>query len=146
MIDHSVQDIFGIYDTATNLGSLGDRSEDTFLKQKLKPGSIIHSDLRKAYEGMSQIESQPSLFTKKMDPNQIFLDPNTQAHINHVECMWKNVNSKFRCMYGVHLAMLPSYFNKFMWYMQYGITHNDAFNNTLNHVADLYPNTLTSKL
>lgn len=55
--DHSVQDIFGIYDTATNLDSLGDWSEDTFLKQKIKPGSIIHSDLRKAYEVVSKIES-----------------------------------------------------------------------------------------
>lgn len=144
---HYVQErwIFGIYDTTTKLGYLefvSDRSADTLLpriRQRIKPGSTIQSGNWEAYDRISQIDVNPAYLHQKVDHGRNFVDPNTQTHTNYVECMWKNANSKFKCMHGVHLSMASSYVDEFMWRTQYGTTHNDAFNNILDDIAEMYP-------
>ena len=136
--------VFGGIDTTTNYGFLTfipDRSAATLIpiiQQFILLGSTIHSGQWAGYNRIPNIPVVPPYTHETVNHTLHFVDPNTHAHTNAVECMWKNCKRRFKAMLGVHSTMLPSHIDEFMWRQQYGRTHVDAFDNILLHLSQWY--------
>ena len=89
------------------------------IQGRVRPGTTVHSDEWSAYRTVQGL-------------------PNVQNYQN-VESYWARVKLKFKRMKGVDVDQLPSYLDEFMWRERHGTTAGEAFNNILDHIADIYP-------
>ena len=62
-----------------------------------------------------------------------FVDPQTGATTNHVECMWRNAKEKFNVQRGpTNRDMVQDYMAEFMWSQRFG---NSVFYELWNQIA-----------
>lgn len=107
--------------------------EDTIL-----PGSVIHSDGWRAYQGIPAIPVIPP-YTHHVVNHQVnFVDPLTGATTNHIERWWKECKQKLKRMNGVPRESLPSYLDEFMWRQIRGKKGNEAFDRLLEDISNWY--------
>lgn len=136
--------VFGIYDTVAKRGYItfvNSRDEGTLLpiiQQIILPGSIIHSDEWRAYNGITRLPHPQPYRHHRVNHSANFRDPVTGVHTNHVEAMWSRAKRKFKIMNGTNEQLIPSYLDEFMWRERYGEDTSTAFNN-LNHISARYP-------
>ena len=134
--------VFGGIDPIENIGFIcfvNDRSAATLLpliEQFIWPGSEIHSNEWVAYHNIANIAVNPCYVHQTVNHSENFVDPRTGTTTNAVECMWKNCKQKFKSMLGVHSTMLPGHLDEFLWWQQFGRTHDDAFTNLMRHIAE----------
>ena len=115
-----------------------DRSANSLLpliEQYIAPGTEIHSDMWRVYNGISAIPVIPPFTHRTVNHYENFVDPTTGATTNHVERMWKEVKQKFKKLNGTTASLLPSYMDEFVWRQLRENTFNDAFNNILQEIA-----------
>ena len=109
------------------------------IEQYIAPGTEIHSDMWRVYNGISDIPVIPPFTHRTVNHSQNVVDPTTGATTNHVERMWKEVKQKFKQLNGTTASLLPSHLDEFMWRQLRGKTFNDAFNNILQEIVSQYP-------
>ena len=107
------------------------------IHEHIAPGTIIHSDGWTAYNGIVNLPVQPPYQHLVVNHSQNFIDPQTSACTNTVECYWKNCNRGFKCMLGVHQTQLASHFDEFMWRELHRKTHQEALQNIIQHLISL---------
>ena len=101
------------------------------------PGTTVHSDEWSAYR---TVQGLPNVQTYQTVNHSLhFVNPTTGVHTQNVESYWARVKLKFKRMKGVDADQLPSYLDEFMWRERHGTTAGEAFNNILDHIADIYP-------
>lgn len=93
------------------------RNEKTLLhciKESIRPGSIIMSDMWKAY---SKIEKIPGMHLKHFTVNhsENFVNPITGAHTQSIESLWASAKRRNKIEAGTNRALLDSYLCEFMW-------------------------------
>ena len=100
-------------------------------------GTTVHSDECSAYRRVQGLPIAQSYQT--MNHSLHFVNLTTGVNTQNVELYWARVKLKFKRMKGVDVDQLPSYLNEFMWRERHGTTAGKAFNNILDHIADVYP-------
>ena len=82
----------------------------------MQPGSIIHTDMWAAYNGLNQLGYQHRTVNHTLH----FVDPQTSVHTNHVEGMWQKAKAKFKSQMGsTNREMIPDYLSEFMWVQRF---------------------------
>ena len=101
----------------TFLYAVEDRTANTLLqciKECIKPGTTIMSDLWKSYDKISEIPGMN--FTHyRVNHSKNFVDPVTGAHTQTVESLWAaaKIRNKKEC--GTRRSLLDSYLCEFVW-------------------------------
>ena len=119
-----------------------DRTAATLLpliQEHIAPGSVIHSDMWAAYNGIDQLPVNPPYTHHTVNHTENFVDPATGADTNHVENMWKNAKMKFKSMAGVAENTLESHLDEFMWRLDHEKRGEEAFRALLNHISVWFP-------
>ena len=68
-----------------------------------------------------------------------FVDPETGANTQLVECMWSGCKRMMRQEGTMHSTLFQTYLPEFMWRKQFDTTFTDAFHNIIKHIAEQYP-------
>lgn len=111
------------------------RDSETLLrviKDKIEPGTTIISDCWKAYNCLSQSGYEHMTVNHSMN----FVDPDTQAHTNTVERLWREVKSKVP-LFGRRRKHFAGYLARSMFMMAYK-NGNKRFHAFLEAAAALY--------
>ena len=77
------------------------------------PGTEVHSDLWRAYNGVSSLPGIAGHST--VNHSLHFVDPVTGTHTQNIESYWSRTKKKLKQMKGCHKHQLPSYLDEFMW-------------------------------
>ena len=101
------------------------------------PGSVIHSDMWRAYGRVQQLPPVAAHHTVNHSRN--FVDPATGVHTQNIESYWNRVKTKLKRMKGCHAHQIPSYLDEFMWRERHGTTYRDTVNNIIRDIAHDYP-------
>lgn len=130
--------VFGGYDVETKDGFLvavEDRTAATLLpiiEEFILPGSIIVSDLWKAYDTISNL----GYLHLRVNHSLNFVDPTSGACTNHVERMWGMAKQRNKRECGTARTVLDSYLIEFMWRMKF---KENVFEKFVEHVKIVYP-------
>lgn len=99
------------------LYSVPNKNKDTLIaciKECILPGSVIISDLWKAYSTIERIEGYDfKHYTVNHSEN--FVDPSTGAHTQSIESLWAAAKRRNKIEAGTRRTMLDSYLCEFMW-------------------------------
>ena len=98
------------------------------------PGSVIHSDMWRAYGRVQQLPPVAAHHTVNHSRN--FVHPATGVHTQNIESYWNRVKTKLK---GCHAHQIPSYLDEFMWRERHGTTYRDTVNNIIGDIAHDYP-------
>ena len=109
------------------------------IQEHIAPGTTIHSDGWAAYNGIANLPVQPPYQHLVVNHSENFVDPQTGACTNTIECYWKNCKRRFKCMQGVHQRHLASHLDEFMWRELHGKSHQEALHHIIEHLAQWYP-------
>lgn len=118
--------VFGIYDLNAKIGAVffvADRSAETLLaliQEHIEPGTEIHSDQWRAYNGIPQIQVNPPFIHKTVNHSLWFKDPETEVHTNNIEAYWSTVKAKFKQLRGTSRLKTSSYLDLHMYKERYG--------------------------
>ena len=117
------------------LYSVPDRSAQTLIpiiQQAVLSGSTVISDEWAAYNRLSDF------FTHETVNHSInFVDPQSGAHTQHVERMWRAAKQRNKRHFGTHRPMLDSYLCEFMWRSR--LQGADPFEVILAHIVNFWP-------
>lgn len=119
-----------------------DKTAQTLLpliEEHVAPGSTIHSDGLASYNNINTLPVIPPYQHLVVNHNRNFVDPQTGACTNNIECYWKNCKKKFKHMLGVHNTQLSSHLDEFMWRQIHGQCHQEALTNIILHLSQWYP-------
>ena len=117
-----------------------DRSQETLLpiiRRYIRPGTLIISDEWRGYLNIPSIDGG-NYYHQTVNHSRNFVDPETRAHTQNVENLWKNLKQKFKRMLGVHGTQLESHIDEFLWRNMFGKTAKEAFDNVLLHISEWY--------
>ena len=107
------------------------------IQQYILPGSIIYSDLWKAYNSIPSLPQGYSHYTVNHSTN--FLNPSDpNIHTQNIESLWSSYKRKFRHQAGNNSQTYPTYFPEFLWRKRFGDV-SSAFYNFWYHVSLFYP-------
>lgn len=106
------------------------------IRRVVLPGSTIHTDMWRAYQGLSQ---DPNYTYAAVNHSENFVDPNTGVHTQHVESYWNKSKKKLKASSGTTLEMLPGYLHERMWRDRHDFGNGTALANILQHIANAYP-------
>jgi len=112
-----------------------DRSAATlmpFIIRFIKPETTIISDQWRAYLGIKNAGFQH--YTVNHSRN--FVDPETLAHTQNVERLWKSAKERNKRQFGTNRAMMNSYIAEFLW--RNSLKNKDAFETILLDIAEFY--------
>ena len=89
----------------------------------IRPGSIIHSDLWRAY---NSIPSPPHRYTHAtVNHSETFLNlDNPDVHTQNIQSMWSTYKRKFRHQAGNNSETYQTYFPEFIWRKRFGDISN----------------------
>ena len=94
------------------------------------------SDLWRAYGGIPALQGigfQHLTVTHSLQ----FVDPQTGAHTQDVERLWKSAKERNKRHNGTHRNMLDSYLCEWMWRQRY--KNIDLFDHILTNIATYWP-------
>lgn len=92
------------------------RNADTLLpilQKYVRPGSIIMSDLWRAYFRIDKLPEGYEHYTVNHSEN--FVDPESGACTNLIESNWQKFKSRHKEEYGTRRTLLTSYVSQFLW-------------------------------
>ena len=114
-----------------------DRKAETLLpiiQQMILPGSIIHTDGWKAYNNISTL---PEGYTHKVvNHSENFVNPQTGAHTQTVERMWREVKRIRRMYEGLQRNDVSFHLAEYLWREAKSVTHKNAFEEAIILVGD----------
>lgn len=105
---HQRQWMFGGIERGSGLGFVklvDTRDAATLLpiiQEFIRSGSIIHSDLRRAYGGITVLPQGYQHLTENYQMN--FVDPTTGAYTQNVESQWTRFKKLIKKSYGLNIA------------------------------------------
>ena len=81
------------------------------IRDYIRPGSTVCSDLSKAYNTLSDEGYEHLTVNHSLN----FVDPETGAHTQKVERMWKDAKDRNKRQCGTHRSMMDSYLCEYVW-------------------------------
>ena len=118
----------------------GKRSAENLLpliQQHIRPGSIIYSDLWRAYTSIPRLPEGYIHSTVNHSTN--FVNPeDPDVHTQNIESLWSNYKRKFRHQAGNNTDTCQTYFPEFLWCKRFGDI-SLVFYNFWHHVSLFYP-------
>ena len=102
------------------------------IKKVVRPGSIIHSDMWRAY---INIERDLGFEHHTVNHSLHFVDPVTGIHTQSIESYWNKHKSEIKTMRGCKRSFLSSYLQEFMWRERFSV---DGLANLCRHIAMQY--------
>ena len=87
------------------------------IQQHTAPGTVIHSDQWRSYNGVSQLPYVSSHRT--VNHSVEFVD---WVHTQNIESYWNRVKMKLKRMKGDRAEEIPGYLDEFMWRERFGKT------------------------
>ena len=133
--------VFGMVDCSTSpeigvMEIVPDRTATTLLavlRRHVLPGSIVRSDMWRAYGGISRMGL--GYIHETVNHSRHFVDHITGVHTQGIESYWAQTKLKFKTMNGVHRTQLPGYLDEKMWRDLYA---SDVFHNICLHINNIY--------
>ena len=114
-----------------------DRSAPTLMTAieiYVEPGTLIITDFWKSYSILDVTEDFSHL---TVNHHYNFVDPETGAHTQSIECLWSETKKKNKQQYGSHRRMLDSYLCEFLWKKNQG--QEDLSEKNLEAIARFWP-------
>lgn len=106
------------------------------IARRIHPESIIISDMWNGYNGLERNELTLSHLTVNHKKN--FVDPETGAHTNTVERMWRSSKKRNKNHSGTARHHLVAYLEEF-WWRNHNKEKKNPFDQLLKDIAKLYP-------
>lgn len=119
------------------LYAVPDRSSSTLIpiiKDCILPGSTIISD---CWKGYAPLKNDPDYDHMCVNHKLNFVDPETLAHTQSVESLWRNAKMRNKRHFGTHRHMLDSYLCEFLWRRQ--LKGKCPFESILTDIAIFWP-------
>uniref|UniRef100_A0A914HPR6 ISXO2-like transposase domain-containing protein n=1 Tax=Globodera rostochiensis TaxID=31243 RepID=A0A914HPR6_GLORO len=121
------------------LVAVPDRTAATLLPiiaQRIAAGTTIHSDCWAAY---NQIAAGGQFQHLRINHRLNFVDPQTGAHTQTIERLWRAAKHRNKEKSGTHRQMLDSYFCEFLWRHDCKRRHVDVFDEILQNIVQFMP-------
>jgi transposase-like protein len=99
-----------------------------------RPGTIIHSDLWKAYKAIPKLDK--NFVHYSVNHSLYFVEPGTKIHTNGIESLWRKAKAKLRKQNGIRRGLVEAYVNVFLWKHNAG---KEPFFKMLEDIARCYP-------
>lgn len=77
------------------------------------PGTIIHSDLWRAYKHINKFDK--NFRHRTVNHSLYFVDPETGVHTNGIESIWRKVKHRVKMMNGLKRGYIQPILDEFMW-------------------------------
>lgn len=106
------------------------------IEEHIAPGSIIHSDMWRAYGGIPNLPHGYQHFT--VNHTQNFVNPITGAHTQSIESMWQKVKSRAKKQFGDSRTLFETYLPEYLWRQQFG-AYSEVFFNFWSQISQFYP-------
>ena len=74
-----------------------------------------------------------------VNDSQNFVDPTTGSHTQSVESMWNSCKKMMRKTHTMQSQLFHTYLPEFMWRKRFHGSHQNAFNNIIDCIAEQYP-------
>ena len=103
----------------------------TAIENYIEPGTLIIMDSWKSYSILDVNKDFPHL---TVNHRYNFVDPETGAHTQSIECLWREAKSKNKQQYETERRMLESYFCEFLWRKNQG--QQNLFGKILETIAE----------
>jgi transposase-like protein len=100
------------------LVAVPDRTANTLMnviQTRIRPGTIILSDMWAAYAGIQQLGPQFQFQHLIVNHTVNFVNPANGAHTQNIENMWYRAKKRNKRQHGTHRQMLDGYLCEFMW-------------------------------
>ena len=107
------------------------------IQQHTAPGTVIHSDQWRSYNGVSQLPNVSSHST--VNHSVEFVDSVTGVHTQNIESYWNRVKMKLKRMKGCRAEEIPGYLDEFMWRERFGKTAREALDGIMHDISQQYP-------
>lgn len=120
------------------LFTVPDRSAATLMPiitQSILPGTTIISDQWRAYRGLIN----QGFIHHTVNHSLNFVDPNTGAHTQNVERMWRSAKERNKRHCGTSRAMLDSYMCEYMWRERLHGLNLNPFESIFEHIVNFWP-------
>lgn len=98
----------------------------------VRSGTVIHSDLWKAY---SNNQRDLGLEHHTVNHSVYFVDPHTGVHTQAIESYWGRHKARIKSMQGCKREFLHAYLQEFMWKER---NKQDTFHAFCRAIADQY--------
>ena len=113
-----------------------DRTRETLVHRlittHIRPGTVIYSDQFTPYIPLNQL----GYIHLSVNHSKNFVDPDSGAHTNTIECMWALVKKKLKSMSRTLYKYIPSYLDEFTWFWNFG--KERAFEQLLEELAEQF--------
>lgn len=107
------------------------------IEEHIEPGSIIHSDMWRAYGGIPNLpHGYHQHFT--VNHQQNFINPNTGAHTQSVESMWQKVKARAKRQFGDSRSLFETYLPEYLWRQRFG-DYSEIFFHFWSQISLIYP-------
>ena len=116
--------------------SAAERCQDT-AAYHTAPGTVIHSDQWRSYNGVPQLPNVSSHST--VNHSVEFVDSVTGVHTQNIESYWNRVKMKLKRMKGCRAEEIPGYLDEFMWRERFGKTAREALDGIMHDISQQYP-------
>ena len=116
---------------------VNNRNAETLLpiiEEMILPGSTIHSDGWRAYNGISSLPNGYTHFV--VNHSQNFVDPITGSHTQTVERMWREVKRIRRRYEGIRREDVNYHLAEYMWRETRQVNFNNAFAEAIILIGD----------
>jgi transposase-like protein len=134
--------MLGIYDVEKKLGGIffvEQRDRATIfplIKKHVIPGSIICTDMWRAYDTIEDIDVQPRFVHRTVNHSVNFKDPIDGTHTNNVEAYWCSIKRKFKQLNGTSRANTSGYLDEHMYREKYDRnSKRELFDTFLFHIS-----------
>ena len=107
------------------------------IQQHTAPGTVIHNDQWRSYNGVSQLSNVSSHST--VNHSVKFVDSVTGVHTQNIESYWNRVKMKLKRMKGCRAEEIPGYLDEFMWREHFGKTAREALDGIIHDISQQYP-------
>jgi transposase-like protein len=129
--------VFGMKKVVLNVVQA--RNAATLLKiiyDHVRPGSVIHSDLLKAYYHIDQFKTK-QFKHRTVNHTLYFVHPETGVHINGIESSWRVAKKKIKKMCGIKRGYIQPYLDEFMWRQNNSLEYPLLL--LINSINKIYP-------
>ena len=103
------------------------------IKNHIKPGTTINSDMWKGYNGIENLGYTHNSVNHSLN----FVNPDDGTHTQNIERVWRGIKDRKRQFCGIPESEIESHLYTYLWRKKRSITPSNAFEETLHMISDV---------